>query len=613
MTSYMETIKKFKLQNIILRSESLPDEHFAMMYRVSKLRYEPMTSSFALNNGEFIEFFTYFNSLSYGKWKKYTNVGQIHLSLKVKGSFSIQLFGHYRHDGEIKKEFYPLYNYSLDTFTDIDIPVPENIQGTVIGFQIISFRDFSIQCGQWYADVKKSDIRDVRISIATTTFKKESYIKRNVDLIERELFYSGEPCGEHFRLRIVDNGRTLDPADFNSKYVTLYPNINAGGAGGFTRGMIESIHSDQNPTHILLMDDDVTIMPESFIRTYSLLALIKDEYKEYFISGAMLRNQQMNEQHEDVGYVVDEGYYRPAKPTMFLHLWDEVFKNDEFRPQRPNSYAAWWYCCFPVTQLHENDLPLPIFIRCDDVDFSIRHNAQILTLNGIFVWHDDFKYKFNASMEFYMVTRNSLITQAIDGIYQNADFIGHIDNLFKERLKSISYTDCDLLLDAIEDYLKGPEFIMSPNGEQIVKEKSAKNEKLADLRSNYSDAELAQLSEDLYSDVPLTKFQKFMYSITFNYHIFPKCFLNKETKPIPYDWFYAPGKNYMRSQLLAVNPSNGTGNLRIRSRKRCLKLLIRRNKLLKRYKREGQELARRYHDAGNVFRSEEFWRKYLGI
>lgn len=614
----MEKIVKFKIQNLILRSEQLPDEHMAMMYRGPQMRYDPMKSAFGVSKGDFAEFFTYFNSFSYEKWRRYTNAGEIFLEMQCKGDFSIQLFGHYSEGKDIKKEYYPIQQYSLKDFTRIQVPIPANARGQVIGFIIISSGKFWTKGGGWYTEVPESVINDVRISISTTTFKKEEYIKRNIDVLERNLFYSSEPCREHFRLRVVDNGRTLDPDEFNSEYVTIFPNDNTGGAGGFCRGMIESRRAPEDPTHILLMDDDVIIMPEALIRTYSLLALMKEQYKKHFISGAMLKTEQMNEQHEDVGFVNDKGFYMSQKPTMYLHLWDQVILNENDSERMPNSYAAWWYCCFPADTIDETDLPLPVFIRCDDVDFSIRHQAQIITLNGIFVWHNDFKYKFSASMEFYMVNRNSLITKAIDGIYPNADFIGHINKVFDERLCSLDYNGCELLLDAIEDYLKGPEFLMEPRGEQIVKEKSSKNEKMLPLRQvclnldGKYNIDSATINDHLYESIELNRLKRVLYNITKNGHIMPKCFLKKETAVIPNDWFYSVGKQFMAEQILAVS-SNGTANLRVRSRRRFLQLVSRRKKLMKRYMKENQRLVKEYAESAKIFRSESFWHQYLKL
>lgn len=610
------SIVRFKLQNLIFRHDVIPDEHFWLLYRGERLRYDPPKSSFSLGNGQFAEFFTYFNAVSYGKWKRYTKAQKISLCIRAKGEFIIQLFGHYCDGAGIKKEFYPSRRLHLKEYRDIEIEIPSDAQASVVGFQIQAVRNFSMQSGCWYAYTEAEDIREVKIAIVSTTFKKESYIKKNVETMERELFYSSEKCRDRFRFLIVDNGRTLDPDDFNSEYITVFPNPNVGGAGGFTRGMIEATHSEWNPTHILLLDDDVTMLPESFLRTYALLSLIKEEYKDYFVGGAMLRRQQMNEQYEDVGRVLDKGYFGPVKQTMYLHQWDQVLLNEEERPMPKNTYASWWYCCFPVSQLGENDLPLPVFIRCDDVDFSIRHKAKVITMNGIFVWHDEFKQKFSAAMEFYMVVRNSLITQAIDGIYQDVDFIGHIMDLFDERINAFSYDDCELLLDAVEDYLKGPEFISTPQGEAIVKEKSQKNENLTDLYEAAKGEEIPSFDDikrDLYESVSIEERKEERYDRTHNFQIFPDRFFKEKFEIVPYDFFVSPAKNYKATKLLAVNADKMVAHMRVRSHKRFRELMKRKKQILRDYNKRNAEVTEQYRKAGNTFRSEKFWREYLGL
>ena len=54
-------------------------------------------------------------------------------------------------------------------------------------------------------------------------------------------------------------------------------------------------------------------------------------------------------------------------------------------------------------------MPLPIFIRGDDIEFSRRCNAKILSLPGICVWHEPFYKKYSEIMEDYYLLRNVLI------------------------------------------------------------------------------------------------------------------------------------------------------------------------------------------------------------
>jgi hypothetical protein len=214
---------------------------------------------------------------------------------------------------------------------------------------------------------------------------------------------------------------------------------------------------------------------------YHLLRMLRDEYKDHFISGAMLRYEQPWIQHEDIG-VVEGGFaFIPYKTGGDLRDLNCVVKNDGAFYSADNQYAAWWYCCIPVSEIKENGLPLPFFVRIDDVEYGLRCKAKILTMNSICIWHMGFASKYSAVMNVYLTVRNMHIAKATSGVLQDLDIHGDYVNGFYYQLLRFEYGACDLLLDAIEDYLKGPRFIESCDGEKIVKEKSKYNEKLTPL------------------------------------------------------------------------------------------------------------------------------------
>ena len=68
---------KFKIQNLVFRSDSLPDEHFQMLYRGARLRYYPMASAFKLLKNDVPEFLSYVRSFSDANWVKYTKGGEV--------------------------------------------------------------------------------------------------------------------------------------------------------------------------------------------------------------------------------------------------------------------------------------------------------------------------------------------------------------------------------------------------------------------------------------------------------------------------------------------------------------------------------------------------------
>ncbi len=626
-------IVKYKIQNLILSFQDNYrfEEHWQMLYRGSRLQYRPIESSYCWESGDFAEFFTYFNAFALKKWTKYTNAKDVYLQLKCRGCCKITLFGHYRESGEIQRETYETRYFSLPEMTEIHIPIPQGAKAEVVGFQfdvlspdeeylnyfkekkIEPYKFFAIEEGGWFTNIDSSLINEVNISIASTTFKKEEFITKNIDVLERELFYSGEPAAKHYDLKIIDNGRTLDAEKYNSEHVHIYPNDNVGGAGGYTRGMLESLDDTSfKATHILLMDDDVMVLPEAFIRTYSLLTLVKPEYKDRFISGAMLDYDRINFQHEDVGYVhKEDGSYGPNKPGREMHLWDSVFENEEDIEFHENSYAGWWYCCIPVSKIKNTHLPVPLFIRGDDVEFSLANKAEFLTLGGICIWHKGFANKFNANLELYMVHRNSLIIQAMSGICQDIDFIERIDGFFKSNLCRLAYNNCELLLDAIEEFSKGPDFMLTPQGEMIMKSHAAKNEKMQAANLVY-DKPIDFGSVYRYEDEKLTEEQEMLYEQTYNGQTLPEFMLKKDTTAIiAYDWFDDPAKQYLAEQILAVNPYDHTVVLRKRDKERFEELIARHKRVMTYYEEHKEEIEKAYREAAKKLQSDGFWREYL--
>ena len=254
-------------------------------------------------------------------------------------------------------------------------------------------------------------------------------------------------------------------------------------------------------------------------------------------------------------------------------------------------------------------MPLPVLVRGDDVEYSLRNKAKFITLSGICIWHMGFTNKFNGAMEFYQVHRNTLMLQAASGVCQNADIMTRIRKLVRVNLLRFNYDGAELLLDAVEDYMKGYKFFMKNQGEKLLKEKSQKNEKMEPL-SNFPEAPTKVYS--VYAqDLPRKSLETFLYRITYNGHFWPEKWLKKGTVPIAYDWYYTPHRYFFRKRLLAVNPHLKMGAYREMDKKRFFELFNRERKLFSRYKQIHVRLEKEYRDHRKEFTSESFWRKYL--
>ena len=45
-----------------------------------------------------------------------------------------------------------------------------------------------------------------------------------------------------------------------------------------------------------------------------------------------------------------------------------------------NEYMGWWYCCMPLELISKDNLPLPVFIHRDDVEYCLRDSFPLYHL-----------------------------------------------------------------------------------------------------------------------------------------------------------------------------------------------------------------------------------------
>ena len=599
-----------RLQNIVFPKGERFVREWRLFCQGERPVYDFSNESLILGADRIFEFSTYLNSFYNRKWKKYTDLKKVVLHLNISGSFKLYLTGFSLDVYNPIRKVLSIEEFNLENATEIVLEYPDS-EDTILAFEIETSKECRLYSGYFEGIYDPSCERDVQLSLVTTTFKKEAFILSNINLIKKEIIDKELLMKDSFQVHVIDNGRTLSPEEYNSPYITIHPNKNVGGSGGFAYGMLHAVKDKTNISHVLLMDDDVLLLPESIKRTFALLKVLKTEYDNHFISGAMLCYEQMNIQHEDIGFVHTDGSYGPLKRRWDHNDLRDVLLCDQEPVERKHMYAGWWYCCIPVSLIKKNGLPLPLFVRGDDVEFSLRNKAKFITMNGICIWHMGFTYKFNAAMELYQVHRNSLILQATTKCCKKIDFIKRMKKLFRARLLSLDYNGAELILDAINDFMRGPDFIAQDNGEKIMQEKCKKNEILKPI-SELKDTNLN--IDGVYFDIPRGFLKKWIYRVTYNGHRFlPQCFLRKWPDIVAYDWFYAPGRNFLHKQLLAINPHMKTASIRTFNKKRYKELKKKYYFAIYNYKKNHEKIEKSYSEKASYLTSSSFWENYLNM
>lgn len=600
--------KFIRIQSILLK-ESMGVEVTKHMYlRASQDVRIGEDGKVYLPGGAHYEFFTYYNSLSIGKWKKYTNVDNASIVLDIKGDFDINLFGHYKVGNNIQRENFIQTSRNCIKREIIELPYPETMQSIVVAFEISAKSDLCVYDMYYGARVKDKHIKSPKIAMVTTTFKKEEYIKRNISLLSEHLL-SDKRFEDSFYWNIIDNGRTLDTSLPEDEHIKIIPNANLGGAGGFARGMMVSLRQKQAFSHILLMDDDVIFIPESFKRLHTILSLIKDQYEDYFVSGAMLNMDAPNIQHENTGKLVEEGYCIPLHSGRDLNIWDQVLLNEIDPEDLSYRYAAWWFCCIPTTVATEDNLPLPVFVRGDDMEYSLRNNANFITMNGISVFHMGFVGKFNAPMDFYQSKRNELIVFTTLPSLAKIDSFGCIKELFWQEMHKFDYIGAEFLADAVEDFLKGPEWFSDVDlFEELQKKRKRDNapKKITD--------EVRKLIDynTLYEEKEMTAYEKKKYDRTYNGQVdFSSSDSDNKIGIIPYNFSYYPGRMKFTSVNYAIDTMNDKYVEFKKDKERFNELSKRWERLEADYLSRKDELAKHYQEYEKEITNIDFWDKYI--
>lgn len=413
-------------------------------------------------------FDTYFNGFSIDKWKKYTVLDNLSLRLTLSGKARVTLVGRQKiHEHVIEKTIRETVISSEKKQDHIVFYEIKNARG-MLAFEIEALEGGCVlYAGAYCSEIVREKFRDIRIGVGICTFRREDFILNNLRILQKEILDNMDsPLYGRLEVHIADNGRTLDARGLGNSSVSIYPNRNLGGAGGFTRCMAEMKKRQRRSyglTHILLMDDDVVIEPEALVRTYMLLALAKEEYTDAFIGGAMLRLDMQMIQAE-AGAVWNAGRLDSLKRGLDLKSCEACLYN-EFEEYA--QFHAWWYCCFPAGIVSSGNLPLPLFIRGDDVEYGLRNMKHLIMMNGICVWHEPFENKYSSFLEYYII-RNQLIVNAFHCPEYGAGQLNR--EMFSHCLREITYyryKNVELYLQGIQDFLKGPQWLAKQDGEAL--------------------------------------------------------------------------------------------------------------------------------------------------
>jgi galactofuranosylgalactofuranosylrhamnosyl-N-acetylglucosaminyl-diphospho-decaprenol beta-1,5/1,6-galactofuranosyltransferase len=434
-----------------------------------------------------VSFASYFNAFPASYWKRWTVIEDVVLRMRVRGAGRIDVYrskpnGDIVHlDGQVVR--------SPKAYADISVKVSLKPfeDGGWIWFDVFT-DDTTIEIEE-AAWTTEQELPAQTVAIGMTTM-------RPVDAVIALRALGEDPAvlavlkkvfvADQVAVKVRDTEGYAEAVKALGDKLEIIEQDNLGGSGGFTRGLYEAIeHTDAD--QIMLMDDDIRLEPDAVLRSNAFARAAAQPV----IVGSHMLNLQARARLHSMGEVVDLGtcYWRPAPGALTDHDFgtETLRETEELHARIDATYNGWWMCLFPREVVQRTGYPLPLFIKWDDAEYSLRaleRGYPTVSLPGSAVWHMPWTDKNDATdWQAYFHTRNRLVLAALHSPYDvRTTLLKQGLKLSLRHLLSMEYSTVAVQQKAIEDFLAGPSKLFDSLRTALPE--------IRELRKDYSDAQV---------------------------------------------------------------------------------------------------------------------------
>lgn len=219
---------------------------------------------------------TYLNTFFESYWRRFTTLNRLVLRLDLAGEGEVRLIRRV-HGGPPAQVLQTIRFSERNGPLALDVPAPvSRLEASALHFEITAATGVLLRRADWRAP--GASFLPVRLAVGLCTFNRPAFLLANLKALRSD----PEVAGRVSQVVIVDQGTVgvrghpvydqlaaLAPGQWR-----LMEQANFGGAGGFTRAILEARQSGQ-ATHVLLMDDDLTVETESIFRLVALFSLAR--------------------------------------------------------------------------------------------------------------------------------------------------------------------------------------------------------------------------------------------------------------------------------------------------------------------------------------------------
>lgn len=447
---------------------------------------------------------SFFNSFPASYWQHWTSVRAVRLTVELRGKGLISVF---KSSARGRSSAFASKSVE-DGIAIFDLPITAFIDGGSYWFDIAAgTAEVTVVSAEWQVR-RPEGFEPGKVTVGITTFNRASYALRQI----RTVGENPDISEVLDRLVVVDQGTDLvtEQASFPEAAAKLGDKLemlrqpNLGGSGGFSRAMAEALAS-KDSKYVLLLDDDAISEPEAIVR-----AVLFSDFTATptIVGGGMLHL-------DDRSVLYTQGEIWDEKKSWMLPSgdseYDQDFAEDTLRETPElhrflrSDFNGWWMCLIPTQILREIGLSLPVFLKFDDIEFSLRARAEgypTVCMPGVAVWHMAWHDKDpTRTWEEYFIHRNRAITGLLHshvargGYLPLHSFLGDVKLLFM-----LQYSSVRLRHEALRDLFKGPHVLPG--------QLATRQGEIRAIRDEYVDSKVLS---DLTAIPPLRKSAKLLF------------------------------------------------------------------------------------------------------
>lgn len=385
-------------------------------------------------------FDTFFNGLTIGLWRQHCSIDDLHLVLRGSGTFALR-FGLHRigHGHRWLDEQTVKLTEGKDFTTEL--AAWDSLDSGMLYFSLEAIGPATLSGGCFVTGTAPTNT--VSLGIVITHFDRKRYLLPALKRLDEELL--NDPNYD-IELVVVDNSRNITVHE--APGITVVPNMNLGGSGGFMRGLLH-LKDRGGATHCLFMDDDASCEVASIKRTYALLQFANTE--KFSVAGSLLREVEPYRLFEKGS--IFNGMCQPQKGWLDMRDVGHLLFAEHLE-RKPN-YGGWWFFAFAIDDVAH--YAFPFFVRGDDIQFAMTNKFAICTMNGVASWAEDFGLK-SGPMPIYLDVRSHLAQKLCVLSSGLAAAIKMIFRFFFLSLFSYNYATARAVTMAVQDVIQGPEF-----------------------------------------------------------------------------------------------------------------------------------------------------------